>query len=179
MKDREIRWVKKAKNGNRRALNKLMKYHYKSIYLLAYSYVKNESDALDVVQDASLKAVGRLVQLQQEEYFSTWLNRIVINEAKYLLVRRRREQDRVVADENMMENIAGMTTVSKTDPELLKTIHQLEDRYEEVLMLFYFNDLSIKEIACLLEINENTVKTRLVRGRAQLKLQLTISGYER
>lgn len=80
MTDKELRWVQKAKNGNQQALNKLLKAHYESIYLLAYSYVKNEADALDVVQEAAYKAVNGLSRLKQEEYFSTWLNRIIIND---------------------------------------------------------------------------------------------------
>lgn len=62
---------------------------------------------------------------------------------------------------------------------LMQEIHGLDDKYEEVLLLFYFNDLAIKEIASVLGTNENTVKTRLARGRKLLRLRLIAQGYER
>lgn len=179
MTDKELRWVQKTKNGNQQALNKLLKAHYESIYLLAYSYVKNEADALDVVQEAAYKAVNGLSRLQQEEYFSTWLNRIIINEAKRLLVRRQRENARQTSDEEAMASLVDLAETQEHDSVLMQEIHGLDEKYEEVLLLFYFNDLAIKEIASVLGTNENTVKTRLVRGRELLRLRLIAQGYER
>lgn len=92
MNEKEIRWVLKAKEGNKRALSKLLKHYYESLYLLAYRYVKNEADALDVIQEATFKAMTKISQLKKAEYFSTWLNRIVINESYRLLQKRQKEQ---------------------------------------------------------------------------------------
>lgn len=179
MEEKELRWVRKAKKGNQKALNKLLKSHYSRIYTLAYSYVKNESDSLDVVQEAAFRAATKLPQLRQEEYFSTWLNRIVMNEAKRLLVRRKRDEDNQVKDDSILEKLPNQNKKIASEFQLLDEIHELEKKYQEILLSFYFNDLSIREIADLLEVNENTVKTRLVRGREQLKKRLILMGYER
>lgn len=176
---REIRWVKQAKAGDRQALNKLLKRYYESIYLLAYSYVKNEADALDVIQEAAYKAVLRLEQLRQEEYFSTWLNRIVINEAKYLLAKKGKAQLRQISEEGLLEQLPEVRQPVEQDEELMRELRMLNEKYEEVLLLFYFNDLSVKEIAELTDSSENTVKTRLSRGRAILRRRLLATGYER
>lgn len=60
---------------------------------------------------------------------------------------------------------------------LLQYIHELDDKYEEVLLLFYFNELSIPEISKLLDTNENTIKTRLTRGREALKNELELNNF--
>ena len=179
MIEKDIRLVLKAKSGNKRALTKLLKLYYESIYLLAYSYVKNEEDALDVIQEATFKAVSRIDQLKEAEYFSTWLNRIVINESYRLLTKKQKEQ-RYSGDLEELDVIqdTALNPANRAESKvLLQYIHELDDKYEEVLLLFYFNELSIQEISKLLYTNENTVKTRLSRGREALKIKLELVGF--
>lgn len=179
MTEKEIRLVLKAREGNKRALTKLLKRYYESLYLLAYSYVKNEADALDVIQEATFKAITKIDQLKEAKYFSTWINRIVINESYRSLARHQKEM-RQREDFKKLELTPSMDKSGdeRTDSfTLMQYIHELDTKYEEVLLLFYFNELSIHEISTLLDTNENTVKTRLSRGREALKMKLELAKF--
>lgn len=179
MDPKESQLIQKAIQGNAKAMTKLLKKHYKQLYLLAYRYTKNEADALDVVQEASFRAYQKISSLQQDEYFLTWLNRIVINECNRLLAKKQKEQMQQTSDDQLNELPDQINLVDQRieTNELLPYIQQLDEKYKEVLLLFYYNDLSIKEISTFLNKSENTVKTRLVRGRSALKTTLETANY--
>lgn len=180
MDQKELRLIQKAIQGNQRAMTKLLKKHYECLYLLAYSYMKNEADSLDVIQETSFRACQKINSLNQEEYFLTWIKRIVINECNRLLAKKQREQAQQTS-ENQLNDLADPKDITNQrieSSELLIYIQQLDQKYEEVLLLFYYNDLSIKEISQFLNKSENTVKTRLSRGRSALKTSLETANYK-
>ena len=123
---------------------------YDKLYRLAFSYVKNEQDAMDVVQESVYKAMKNASQIKEKKYIKTWLWRIVINTA----VDATRRQSRFVSDDQVQEE--GQ-----------------EDRYEEkerkVIMLKVFEEWTIREIADCLHENPNTVKSMLYRGLKKLR----------
>ena len=180
MDPKELQLIQKSIQGNSRAMTKLLKKHYKQLYLLAYRYTKNETDALDVVQKASFRAYHKISSLHQDEYFLTWLNRIVINESNRLLAKKQKEQIQQISEDqlNELSDQIGIIDQRIETNELLSYIQQLDEKDKEVLLLFYYNDLSIKEISNYLNKSENTVKTRLVRGRSALKTTLKTANYK-
>lgn len=139
-----------------------------TLYRVSMSMLKNEHDAQDAVSEAILKAYENLHKLRKEEYFKTWLVRILINECKLIL----RKSDRIISDVN--EKMPEIT--SRDNPylsvEVGEAINSLPEKIRLVIVMFYVEDYSIKDIKRVLNIPEGTVKSRLSKGRALLKEQL-------
>ncbi|WP_419882890.1 sigma-70 family RNA polymerase sigma factor [Peribacillus sp. B-H-3] len=167
MENESHRLVKRAIKGNKRAFEKLFQQHYERIYRTAYLYVHNEEDALDVVQEAAYQAFTSIHLLKQPEYFTTWLTRIVIRCSGKLL----KGKSKVVPlNDEILSNLPERANFNiEQSLQLLNAIQQLKENYRTVIILFYYYDYSIKTISSVLEIPENTIKTYLSRGKAELK----------
>ncbi|MBM7661063.1 RNA polymerase sigma-70 factor (ECF subfamily) [Bacillus mesophilus] len=159
--------VKKAIKGNKNAFEKLVQHHYERIYRTAYLYVHNEEDALDVVQEATYQAYTSIRSLKNPKYFTTWLTRIVIRCSGKVIKKR----DKVVPlTDELLSNLPDEThSYTEESSQLLNAIQQLRLNYRTAIILFYYYDYSIKTISSVMEIPENTVKTYLSRGKAELK----------
>jgi RNA polymerase sigma-70 factor (TIGR02954 family) len=159
--------VKKAIRGNKKAFEQLIKQYYERIYRTAYLYVHNEEDALDVVQEATYQAFTSIHSLKHPEYFMTWLTKIIIRCASQILKKR---TNIVRLTDEVMSNLT-VTYHSGHDEaiNLIDAIGQLKGNYRSAIILFYYNDYSIKTISEIMEIPEGTVKTYLSRGKAELK----------
>jgi RNA polymerase sigma-70 factor (ECF subfamily) len=155
--------VKKAKKGDPNAFSKLIKYHEKDMYRIAKAMVKNDDDALDCIQDTILKAYENIKRLEKEEYFKTWLIRILINTCNNLIIARKRNITYIEISEHNEE----ITEFEKI--EIKSVIEKLDDELRTLVMFYYYEDMTIKEMGTTLEIPEGTVKSRLSRARAQLK----------
>ncbi len=139
---------------------------YPSLYRLAFTYVKNPDDAMDVVQESVYKAMRNAAQVQDREAVRSWLCRIVVNTALDLLRSRSRE----VLTDTMPE--AGRED-AYADPDLLRALDCLDGRERTVVVLRYFQDLKLQEIAQVTGENLNTVKTILYRSLKKLRISLT------
>ena len=167
METESHRLVKKAIKGNKKAFEKLVQQQYERIYRTAYLYVHNEEDALDVVQEATYQAYTSIHSLKNPEYFTTWLTRIIIRCSGQLL---KKKNNVVPLSDEIISNLPGQTYPSvEESSDLLHAIQQLKENYRTVIILFYYYDYSIKKISSLMKIPENTVKTYLSRGKAELK----------
>lgn len=160
--------IKKAKRGNEQAFQELIQDEKNKLFRMAYLYVKNEDDALDIVQDTIYKAFISIKQLKEPHYFSTWISRILINTALDFIKKNNRaipfsDVDGIHKDQNLRIE-------EKLD--LLEAIERLEVQYKTVIIFRYYKDLSIKQIAEILKCPEGTVKTRLHRAINQLKSDL-------
>ena len=132
---------------------------------MAFLYVGNREDALDIVQETAYKAYRSIRTLKKEKYFSTWLMRILINTAyEHLRTAEKTIDLDVITDNFRMEENDRITTL-----DLLAAIKKLRKEYQEVLILFYFQDLPIKDIAHVMNIPIGSVKTYLFRGKNELK----------
>lgn len=138
---------------------------YEKLYRLAFSYVKNEQDALDVVQDSVYKAMKYAGQVKQKEYIKTWLWRIVMNTAVDAI--RRRAQ--FVGGDQIQEQ--GQEDRYE-DTDVLSALEELEERERKVVVLKYFEEWTIKEIADCLQVNQNTIKSILYRALKKLKTKM-------
>lgn len=166
--------IKKAKSGDTEAFEALLMLHSEQLYRTAFMYAGNREDALDILQETSFKAYVAIKSLKKNKYFSTWLTRILINCAYEFL----RKKKKYIALEND-EHIAAQQEVLPIEQiDLLRAMGNLKKGHRDAIILFYYQDLSIKEIAKVMDSPENTVKTYLRRGKEQLKNQLKGAGYD-
>lgn len=135
----------------------------KSMYRVAKSILHQEQDCEDAVQSAILSAYAKLDTLREEQYFQTWLTRILINEC-YSVLRRRRN---TVAFEDYMETEAANGHQEYT--EIYLEIAKLEDTYRLPFVLHYVEGYSVRETADILQISEAAVRMRLLRSRRLLR----------
>ena len=138
-------------------------------YYLAYSYTKNEQDALDVVQDSFQKALLSLSRLQDEQHMKSWFYKIVVRTAIDFLRKHKREQ--VVGNEKIVM-LSPQQIDTYNNMDLTGALNRLSTTYREVIILRYFEDLKIEDVAHVLDINVNTAKSRLYKALRLLKIQL-------
>jgi len=138
-------------------------------YYLAYSYTKNEQDALDVVQDSIQKALLSLSTLRDEQQLKSWFYKIVVCTSIDFLRKHKREQ---VVDDEKLAVITPQKLDTYNNVDLTNALNNLSRTYREVIILRYFEDLKIEDVAHILEINVNTAKTRLYKALKLLRIQL-------
>lgn len=132
-----------------------------TLYRVAMSMLKNERDCEDAVQTAILTAYEKLGTLKKEEYFKTWLVRILINACNKQLKARSRSAELKETD------IVTEDAVKKTEVRI--ALENLPLKIREAVVLYYIEQFSVKEISAILRIPEGTVKSRLSKGRELLK----------
>ena len=152
-------WVKKAIRGNVDAYGHLVEIYKTYLYRTAWLYVHNEDVALDVVQESILKGFRQIKTLRKAKYFKTWMTRILINTAMDMGAQRKEQADRA-ADE-------GGSLEEKMD--LYNAIQRLPEQYRSVVILKYFNDMKLSEIAETLQIPEGSVSAYLFRAKQELR----------
>jgi RNA polymerase sigma-70 factor (ECF subfamily) len=137
------------------------------VYRIAYRYVKNSIDTDDVFSEVFLAYFKKERTFESEEHRKAWLIRVTINCAKDFLAQRAQLQQ--LHEETLSDPTARD---ADTYMDLYKAIEGLRPEYREVIKLYYLDDLSVKEIAQILNKNENTIKTQLFRARDTLKSAL-------
>ena len=154
--------VKRAQKQDKDAFVRLIEKHKTSLYKAAKSYLGNEEDAADAIQDTVLSAYEHIHELKNASYFKTWLTRILINHCNDVLRQKKRclvSDQAAQAESPMPEN----------DREFYELIGELPEDYRMIFLLYYGEGFRTNEIAQILDVNENTVKSRLRRGRDKLK----------
>lgn len=154
-------------------LNELMETHAKKVYLLAYSYVKDKGMAEDISQDVFIQCFRYLDRFRGDAAISSWLYRITVNQSKDILRRKKLAQLKYPLkyfEKEQHSESTEQSYIKKNQREqVLQAVMDLPIKYREVLVLFYFYDQKIEEISTTLNEKENTIKTRLARGRDKLK----------
>lgn len=150
-------------------LTRCITEHKENVYRLAYSYVKNKDDALDIVQDSIYKAMTNIENLKDPEAVKSWFYRIVVNTSLDYLRRNKKVQ---AMDHETMETFSTGAEDAYTDLDLQRTLEELPDKYRSVIFLRYFEDMKIEEVAAVLDENVNTVKTRLYQALKYLRIQM-------
>lgn len=139
---------------------------YPSLYRLAFLYVKNPDDAMDVVQESVYRAIHGSLEVRSADAIGGWLRKIVVHTALDVVRRRARETPADVLPENGRED-------RYPDTDVLRALDILEPRERTVVVLRFFEDRKLQDIADITEENINTVKTILYRSLRKLKLELT------
>ncbi|MPM14337.1 hypothetical protein SDC9_60699 [bioreactor metagenome] len=156
--------ITKAQSGCDESFEKLINTYKEYLYKTAFLYVKNEHDALDIYQETVYKAYINISKLRNVNYFKTWITKILINNVNMKNRHYKKFQDEQVEDyigeiaySNIEENI-----------DLYDAIDSLEEKYKTPVILQYFHDLSISQIAEIMDSNENTVKSYIRRAKKKL-----------
>ena len=138
-------------------------------YRMAYSYVKNKEDALDIVQDTIVKALKYQDSLRNITYLNTWFYKILINTCKTHLQKQNRYID---MEDTYLESHETPTYDHYQFFDLEEALDHLSYNEKTIILLRYFNDLELKEISTILGQNLSTVKSTLYRTLKKLKLLL-------
>lgn len=169
--------VHKAKEGDVRAFDELVKRHYQGLYQVAWRYVGDHGGSDEVVQETFIKAFRSLPQFRGESSFKSWVYRIAINTAKNLL-RSRGQRDTVDHDDVVLafseRNFSNLED-GQTTELLKKAVDALPPRQKQVLELRVYDDLSFKEIADALECPFDTAKANYRHAIQNLKKLLESS----
>lgn len=161
--------------------NLFMEEYYTTLLKLSFIYVKDRTIAQDIVQDVFLKTIEKKDQFRGDSTYKTYLMKITINRCHdYLRSWSYRNQ---VLTNNFYQLFTKESPewalINKNDKtNLAIQLLKLKPKYREVIVLYYYEDFSVREIAALLDCSENTVKTRLSRGRNQLKEYLEVFEFE-
>ena len=163
----QVSLIEEAKNGDEEAFYHLINQKKSELYRMAYVYVQNENDAVEIYQQTIIRAFEGLPKLSEPKYFSTWITRILINCCKTYISKRKNLE---LVEPANLENVM---TISHTNIEerldLWKALFQLDEKYKTVLLLRFYQDYSVSQIAAILECPEGTVKTHIRRGLISLR----------
>lgn len=144
--------------------------HQDNIYRLAFSYVHNKEDAMDIVQDAIYKAMKTKSPLQDSSAIKSWFYRIVVHTALDLLKKRKRVQP---IEDEQLHAFMEQSEDHYPDVDMNRTLEQLPDKYRIVIVLRYFEDMKIEEVAEVMQENVSTVKTSLYQALRLLRIEMT------
>ena len=169
-----------ARNGNAKCFEELYKRYYDKIYALARGTMKNDADAEDVLQSTFIKAWQSLRSLEDPAAFNTWLQHITLNEC-YSLMRKSRptlsmeeegengEMLQLESDLMLPQEYAERSDLSQ---RLGKIVGELSDVQRETILLYYYEEMSVEEIAQAMDCSAGTVKSRLFLARKAIKTEI-------
>lgn len=162
MKSSETKFlVKEAQRHDKDAFTELMQVYTKDMYRTAIAILMNEEDAADALQETILTCWEKLSTLKKPEFFKTWMTRILINHCYDIL-----------RGNALYETMEAYEEPSKCDEynlELKEAYASVDERYRLPMELYYSQGFKMREIARMLSLPLNTVKTRVARGRKQLE----------
>jgi RNA polymerase sigma-70 factor (ECF subfamily) len=180
----DIELVEKAKAGDRRAFDKLMRKYRKPVYYMLLKMVKNTDDAEDLTQEAFTKAFSSIGRFDPQYRFSTWLFRIANNNCIDYIRKKRlttisiNQPNKGGESNNTPIDLPNTSiTSSKTDYDmekkerirfLLMAMEQLPEKLQQLLKFRYFSELSYEEISAEMTMPLGTVKAQLYRARELL-----------
>lgn len=154
--------IQKAKMKNPDAFTKLMKSQMQSMYRTAKAILMNDEDVADAIQDTLLICWEKMNELKVDRYFKTWMTKILINNC-YGIIRSNR---RITYTDKLPERVSEENV---SNIEWREALSAIDEKYRIVLILFYSEGFHTKEIAKILGITDSAVRTRLSRGREQLR----------
>lgn len=159
--------IKDVKNGNEQAFEILIEQHKIPIYKTAKAILKNEDDVCDAIQETLLSVYKNISTLEKEKYFKTWVIRITINKCYDIMEKSNIDNNKVI---QMQDKMDLLETDSKEDlkMDLERALKVIDNDLRLIVVLYYYNDISIKGISDILGIPSGTVKSKLARAREKL-----------
>lgn len=159
----QVEYIELVRQGDINAFYSMISPHKSQMYKIAYSYFGNEQDALEAIQETTCRAYNNFHKLKQPEYFKTWLIRILIN---YCIDERKR----------MKKSVSLVEDVSIRDDEdidrrleIRRALQKLTSLSKTIIILKYFEDLTINEIAGIMQKPTGTIKTWLNKALKELR----------
>ncbi len=181
--------VERFKQGDGQAFEEIYNHTREPAYFTALKISKSEDDAEDILQESYVYVLEKIKDLENPESFQSWFNQIVANKAKYLLRQKHPERftDAYFKDddgeevskfdlmEDDDENIIPESALENTELQkaVINMIDSLSDDKRTAVVLYYYDNMTTKQIAESLGVNENTVKSRLVQAKKDLAKSVT------
>lgn len=161
--------VRKSKQGDISAFTELIKVKQDLLYKISFAYTKNPYDAEDCLSEACIKGFDKIKQLRNEEKFYSWFTSLLINICR----NQYREKSKLSSGEDLNE-IMDMFSFSTIDDRIIieNLLKKLKEDEREIVVLKYLKDYPLKEIAKIMDIPENTVKTKMYRSINFLKSKI-------
>lgn len=166
----KILLIKKARKHDKAAFQKLMEEQGPALYKTAKAILKNDEDVADAMQETALTCWEKINTLKKDEYFKTWLTRILINHCNTIY----RQRKRLVSEESLPEAWAHDESYANVEWE--DFLNCLDEKYRIVVILYYVQGFKAREIAEILGINQSTVRGRLSKAREKLGQQYSMSA---
>ena len=154
------------KRNKEKLIEELLLENYDKYFRIAMRYTGNEQDALDAVQEGAYKAIFHEEKLKNPAHADTWICRIIMNEAVEFLRKNRRYHEDIT--ECQLE-----TTECYEHIEVREAMEKLPLKDQLLISLRYFEDMSLEEVSRAVDLNISTVKSRLYRALAKLKINLS------
>lgn len=154
--------IRKAKEGDADAFTELMQSQMQNMYKAARSQLSHEEDVADAISDTILICWEKLSQLREERYFRTWMTRILLNKCMDII--RKKEQLFFTEETPDVE----VREQGYDNLEWEEALACLDEKYRTPVILYYAEGFKMSEIALILDIPENTVRTRLARARKKM-----------
>lgn len=143
-----------------------VKRNNQRLFVIAFSYLQNKDDAEDALQNAFLKLWKADTDFSSDEHMDKWLTKVCINDCKNVFKQFFRKQ-------TPLEEIYDISTFDRYfNLDLFNAISSLQRKERICIILFYYNDMSTKDISLMLDIKESTIKSLLRRSREKLKQKL-------
>ncbi|CEQ09174.1 RNA polymerase sigma-70 factor [[Clostridium] sordellii] len=156
--------IKQSQWGNDDAFENLIDRYEGYLYKMAFLYVKNEQDAMDIYQETVLKAYLNITKLKDRKAFKTWITKILVNN-----VYTKNNQAKKVQENHIKLDTKEFNHIDIEEKiDLYDAIDILEEKYRTPIILQYFYDLTTKQISEITNFNENTIKTNIRRGKKKI-----------
>ena len=170
--------IVKSINSDYDSFANLMKLHKRHLYQMAYINTRNKDMALDIIQETTIVAFKNIKSLKEPLAFKKWITRILVNITISELKKRKKvihiDNYDVINNDDIFINNKSINIDEKLD--LYNAVDLLKNNYKTIIIMKYFNDLTIKEIGYTLNLSENTVKTNLKRAKEAL-FKILKEGY--
>jgi RNA polymerase sigma-70 factor (ECF subfamily) len=145
----------------------------KKFYRIAYCYVYQKEAALDIIQNAICKALENYQSLMNEKAIKTWFYRILINECLQYLNKMKKE---ILCEPSELQEDIYIEEAFEPKAEVYQKVCNLPEQMKTVILLHYFEQMTLKEISKIIEVNLSTVKTRLYAGLNRLKKEMEVEA---
>jgi RNA polymerase sigma-70 factor (ECF subfamily) len=179
MSELDINLIKKCVDGDLKSFDQLISRYERNAFAMALRYLGNYDDASDVTQEALIKVYKNISKFRFEASFTTWLYRIVINTAKDFLKKKNREKvvsidetQKEFKDENKDQNPQEHTERQEVKSEVHRALDKISENYRMVIVLKDIQGFTYDQISEMLEIPIGTVRSRISRGRVELKKEI-------
>ncbi|MBQ2287903.1 MAG: sigma-70 family RNA polymerase sigma factor [Lachnospiraceae bacterium] len=148
---------------SREEFEKIAEKYMDTIYRVAYSWMKNQHDANDVTQIVLLKFYKTTKSFESDDHIKNWLIKVTVNECKMIF------RSPWSKTEDITDYAQTLGFEEEQHYDLFQAVMKLDKKYSVLLMLFYYDGYSTKEISAMIGVPEKTVSTRLFRAKAKLK----------
>lgn len=182
--ERIAQLVKEMQNGNNKAFDELYKLTSSRAYFVALQITKNEQDAEDVLQESYVNAIAKINSLEKPESFVSWFHHMVANKSKDSLKKKKPalfeggedEAFEVIPDEDTSFIPEENLNQAELQKAVMEVIGELTEEKRACVLMMYFEEMSVNEIAETLEVPVSTVKNRLFTARKDLKAKFEKRG---